>query len=146
MFWHIFSNFAAENTLLYKHETNNMIQEIRIKNFLSFRDEVVLNFEATKDNTFEDCQVVSVTPKVRLLRFALIYGANASGKSNLLSAFDFLRDFWFDIKTNIDEETGAIPFLLDTDTPNEPSEFNVIFYLGEKNSVRFPPLVLVEKR
>lgn len=89
MFWHIFSNFAAENTLLYKHETNNMIQEIRIKNFLSFRDEVVLNFEATKDNTFEDCQVVSVTPKVRLLRFALIYGANASGKSNLLSAFDF---------------------------------------------------------
>jgi AAA15 family ATPase/GTPase len=132
VFWCIFSNFAAENTLLYKHETNNMIQEIRIKNFLSFRDEVVLNFEATKDNTFEDCQVVSVTPKVRLLRFALIYGANASGKSNLLSAFDFLRDFWFDIKTNIDEETGAIPFLLDTDTPNEPSEFNVIFYLGEK--------------
>ena len=109
-----------------------MIQEIRIKNFLSFRDEVVLNFEATRDKTFEDYQVVSVTPKVRLLRFALIYGANASGKSNLLSAFDFLRDFWFDIKTNIDEETGAIPFLLDTDTPNKPSEFNIIFYLDEK--------------
>lgn len=109
-----------------------MIQEIRIKNFLSFRDEVVLNFEATKDKTFEDCQVVSVTPKVRLLRFALIYGANASGKSNLLSAFDFLRDFWFNIKTNIDEETGAIPFLLDKDTPNKPSEFNLIFYLGDK--------------
>ena len=109
-----------------------MIQEIRIKNFLSFRDEVVLNFEATKDNTFEDRQVVSVTPKVRLLRFALIYGANASGKSNLLSAFDFLRDFLFGIKTNIDEETGAVPFLLDADTPNEPSEFNVVFYLDEK--------------
>lgn len=109
-----------------------MIQEIRIKNFLSLRDEVVLNFEATKDKTFEDCQVVSVTPKVRLLRFALIYGANASGKSNLLSAFDFLRDFWFNIKTNIDEETGAIPFLLDKDNPNKPSEFNLIFYLGDK--------------
>lgn len=109
-----------------------MIQEIRIKNFLSFRDEVVLNFEATKDKTFEDCQVVSVTPKVRLLRFALIYGPNASGKSNLLSAFDFLHDFWFDIKTDIDEETGAIPFLLDTDTPNEPSEFNIVFYIGSK--------------
>ncbi len=109
-----------------------MIQEIRIKNFLSFREEVVLNFEATKDNTFEDCQVVSVTPKVRLLRLALIYGPNASGKSNLLSAFDFLRDFWFGIKTDIDEETGAIPFLLDTDTPNKPSEFNIIFYIGQK--------------
>ena len=109
-----------------------MIQEISIKNFLSFRDEVVLNFEATKDNTFEDCQVVSVTPKVRLLRFALIYGPNASGKSNLLSAFDFLRNFWFDIKTDMDEETGAIPFLLDRGTPNEPSEFNLIFYIGSK--------------
>lgn len=75
-----------------------MIQEIRIKNFLSFRDEVVLNFEATKDKTFEDCQVVSVTPKVRLLRFALIYGPNASGKSNLLSAFDFLHDFGLTLK------------------------------------------------
>ena len=109
-----------------------MIQEIRIKNFLSFRDEVVLNFEATKDNTFEDCQVVNVTPKVRLLRFALIYGPNASGKSNLLTAFDFLREFWFGIKTDIDEETGAIPFLLDTETPNLPSEFNIVFYIGEK--------------
>lgn len=109
-----------------------MIQEIKIKNFLSFRDEVVLNFEATKDNTLEDFQVVNVTPKVRLLRFALIYGPNASGKSNLLAAFDFLRNFWFDIKSDIDEETGVIPFLLDIDTPNQPSEFNIIFYIGEK--------------
>ena len=109
-----------------------MIQEIRIKNFLSFRDEVVLNFEATKDKTFEDCQVVSVTPKVRLLRFALILGANASGKSNLLKAIDFLHRFWFDIKNDMNEETGTIPFLLDAETPGEPSEFNLVFYVGEK--------------
>ncbi len=109
-----------------------MIQEIRIKNYLSFRDEVVLNFEATKDTTFEECQVVNVTPTVRLLRFALIYGANASGKSNLLNAIDFLRGFWFNKKSDIDEETGVIPFLLDTETPNEPSEFNVKFFVGDK--------------
>ena len=71
-----------------------MIQEIKIKNFLSFRDEVVLNFEATKDTTFEDYQVFEVAPGVRLLRFALVYGANASGKSNLLIALEFLRSFW----------------------------------------------------
>ena len=105
-----------------------MIQEIRIKNFLSFRNEVVLSFEATKDKTFEDCQVVNVTPEVRLLRFALIMGANASGKSNLLNAIDFLRGFWTDIKNDVNEETGAIPFLLDPETSNEPSEFNIIFY------------------
>ena len=109
-----------------------MIQEIRIKNYLSFRDEVVLSFEATKDTTFEECQVANVTPKVRLLRFALIYGANASGKSNLLKAMDFLRNFWFDKKSDIDEDTGVVPFLLDTETPNEPSEFNIKFFVGDK--------------
>ena len=109
-----------------------MIAEIRIKNYLSFRDEVVLNFEATRDTTFEESQVVQVTPKVRLLRFALIFGANASGKSNLLSALEFLRSFWFAKKQDLDEETGAIPFLLDTETPAEPSEFNIKFYIGDK--------------
>lgn len=109
-----------------------MIAEIRIKNYLSFRNEVVLNFEATKDTTFEESQVVQITPKVRLLRFALIFGANASGKSNLLSALEFLRSFWFAKKQDLDEETGAIPFLLDTETPAEPSEFNIKFYIGDK--------------
>lgn len=109
-----------------------MIQEIRIKNFLSFRDEVVLSFEATKDRTFEECQVVSVAPNVRLLRFALVYGANASGKTNLLSAIDFLRDFWFDKKTDIDENTGVVPFLLDAETPEAPSEFCMKFFVGDK--------------
>lgn len=109
-----------------------MIQEIRIKNYLSFRDEVVLNFEATKDTTFEECQVVNVTPKVRLLRFALIYGANASGKSNLLNAIDFLCGFWFDKKPDLDKKTGVVPFLLDTETPSEPSEFNIKFFIGDK--------------
>ena len=76
--------------------------------------------------------MVSVAPKVRLLRFALILGANASGKSNLLKAIDFLHRFWFDIKNDMNEETGTIPFLLDAVTPGEPSEFNLVFYVGEK--------------
>ena len=45
---------------------------------------------------------------------------------------DFLRDFWFDKKSDIDEETGVVPFLLDTETPNEPSEFNIKFFVGDK--------------
>ena len=71
-----------------------------------------------------------VTHGVRLLRLALIYGANASGKSNLLDAFDFLRKFWFMRQDDMDEATGTIPFLLDSETPNEPSEFSLKFYIG----------------
>ena len=57
-----------------------MIQELKFKNFKSFKDEVILSFEATKDTSFEDYHVVEVVPGVRLLRFAMVYGANASGK------------------------------------------------------------------
>ena len=106
-----------------------MIQELRIKNFLSFRDEVTLNFEATKDKTFEETHVVEVVPGVRLLRFAMVYGANASGKSNLLYAIEFLRNFVFQKTTDSEKQTGTIPFRLDAATPWEPTEFSLKYYL-----------------
>lgn len=107
-----------------------MIQEFKVRNFLSFRDEIALSFEATNDNTFDDTHVVEVAPGVRLLRFGLVYGANASGKSNLIAALDFIRVFLFDKKDDIDDETETIPFLLDTDTKDSPSEFEMTFYVG----------------
>jgi AAA15 family ATPase/GTPase len=108
-----------------------MIQELKISNFLSFKEEVTLSFEATKDNTFEDYQVVEVAQGVRLLRFAVVYGANASGKSNLLSAINFLHNFWFDKKHDNTEETNVIPFKLDSLTPNQSSHFSLKFYVGD---------------
>ncbi len=108
-----------------------MIQEFKIKNFMSFREEVTLSFEATKDKTFEENYVVEVVPGVRLLRFAMVYGANASGKSNLLLALTFLHEFVFNKPDDIEEETGSEPFLLDTLTPNEPTEFSLKFYVGK---------------
>ena len=105
-----------------------MIFELKIKNFLSFQDEVTFSFEATRDKSFEDYQVVEVAPNTRILRLAIVYGANASGKSNLLNVFDFLRNFWFDIPEDKAEPTGAIPFLLDKETPHEPSVFSLTFY------------------
>ena len=71
-----------------------MIQELKIKNFLSFKDEVRFSFEATIDKFAEESQVVTINENTRLLRFAIIYGYNASGKSNLLGVLDFLSYFW----------------------------------------------------
>jgi len=105
-----------------------MIIELKIKNFLSFKDEVTFSFEATKDKSLEENQVVEVAPNIRILRLAIVYGANASGKTNLLNAFEFLRDFWFEIPDNKDDKTGVIPFLLDKTKPNEPSEFSLTFF------------------
>ena len=109
-----------------------MIQELKVKNYLSFRDEAVFSFEATNDSSFGEDQVVSIG-KTRLLRFAIVYGANASGKSNLLQAFDFLRSFWSGARESDEESTGTVPFLLDLEqqTPSEPSSFELIFFVGE---------------
>lgn len=106
-----------------------MIQEIKIKNFLSFKDEVTFSFEATKDKFAEEYQVVEVVPGVRLLRFAMVYGANASGKTNLLKAFEFLRAFWQKQAKSVDDSTEVIPFLFDRTTPTEPSRFEMVFYV-----------------
>ncbi|MDR0658892.1 MAG: ATP-binding protein [Mediterranea sp.] len=120
-----------------------MIQEFKIKNFLSFRDETTLNFEATKDDTFEEYQVVEVAPGIRLLRFSLVYGANASGKSNLLVALNYLHKFWFERKEDMDLATNAIPFLLDTETSELPSEFEIKFYIG---STKFWYMLSLDKK
>lgn len=106
-----------------------MIQEIKIKNFLSFKDEVKFSFEASNDKFAEDSQVVQINENTRLLRFAVVYGYNASGKSNLLSVIQTLRDFWFRKPKDIDEKIKIIPFKLDTFSQNEPSEFEMVFYV-----------------
>ncbi len=106
-----------------------MIQELRLKNFLSFKDETTFSFEATKDTTAEKHQVVQVVPGVRLLRFAIIFGANASGKSNILRAFDFLKRFWFEDRLSSQQATDVVPFLLDNESGNEPTSFDLKFWV-----------------
>lgn len=107
-----------------------MIQEIKIKNFLSFKDETVFSFEASGDQ-FAQSQVVTINENTRLLRFAIIYGYNASGKSNLLKVLDFLSYFWFAKSKGLDEKTGVVPFKLDSTSPGEHSCFEIIFYVQD---------------
>lgn len=83
-----------------------MILELKIKNFLSFKDETSFSFEATKDKSYEEYQVVEVAEGIRVLRLAVVYGANASGKSNLINAFNFLKNsglVYLRTKTKIQE-------------------------------------------
>jgi hypothetical protein len=61
-----------------------MLVEFRVKNFRSLRDEQVLSFVASKDKTLQDThtQATGLSAAPTLVRSAVIYGANASGKSN----------------------------------------------------------------
>ncbi|NOY95754.1 MAG: ATP-binding protein [Chlorobi bacterium] len=108
-----------------------MILEFKIQNFLSFKDEVVFSFEATPDTTLEDYYVTEVAPGVRILKMAMVYGANASGKSNLLEAFNFIHDFIEEIPKEKGEETGFTPFKFDK-TKDQIGSFELTFYIGDK--------------
>lgn len=108
-----------------------MIQKIKIKNFLSFKDEVTFSFDATNDHFAESSQVVSINENTRLLRFAVVYGYNASGKSNLLKSLDFLAHFWTYKAKDIDAGTGVIPFKLDGVSGGEPSCFELVFFVND---------------
>jgi len=72
--------------------------------------------------------VVSINENTRLLRFAILYGYNASGKSNFLSALDFLSYFWSVKPKDMDSKTGVIPFKLDRVSMKEPSVFDIVFF------------------
>ena len=106
-----------------------MIQELKIQNFLSFKDEVVFSFEATSDTTLEDYYVYEPVKGVRLLKMAMVYGANASGKSNLIEAFDFIHRFIFANVDNKDEELDFRAFAFDK-TTKEPGKLELTFYVG----------------
>ncbi|WP_321332056.1 ATP-binding protein [uncultured Bacteroides sp.] len=110
-----------------------MIAEIKIRNLLSFRDEAIFSFEADKSKDMESYHVVEVAPGVRLLKLAIVYGANASGKSNLILIYDFLRKFIFQIPTNKSAETGVVSFLLDSNSSKEPASIILTFYVQKEN-------------
>ena len=103
-----------------------MIQELKIRNFKSFRDEVELSFEPSDDDRYNS--VVVMPDGVKLLRFAVVLGANASGKSNLLEAFEFLRQFWNSLPSTNDDGTDVQPFLLRKDALSFDTEFELKFY------------------
>jgi len=112
-----------------------MIFDISIRNFLSFKEQVRFSFEATRDDALEETHVVEAAPGVRIGKLGVIYGANASGKTNLLEAFSFLIRFWRRQPKSKTEKTGLIPFLLDNNSKNEPSEFLLTFFIQNQKYV-----------
>ncbi len=108
-----------------------MLIEFEVGNCRSFRDPVVLSLAAAAINEHEENVIES--GRYRLLPSAALYGANASGKSNLLGAFVFMRNFV--LASSKDTQTKDLinvqPFLLDTQTPEKPSRFEMRFLLDD---------------
>jgi hypothetical protein len=117
-----------------------MLIEFSVGNYRSFKETVTLSMVASKvtakDEKLDENNVFSIDDDLRLLKSAAIYGANASGKSNLASAIGFMK--WFVLnsskETQVAEAIDIEQFRLSTETITEPSFFEIVFLL---NGTRF---------
>lgn len=105
-----------------------MLIEFSVTNFLSFKNRSTFSMEASSDDTLDETNVIA-TGKHRLVRSAVVYGANASGKSNLLTAITFMRRMVLtsSTETQANEEIDVQPFLLSAECDGKPSGFEVVF-------------------
>ena len=100
-----------------------MIRDFLVRNFLSIRDKQELSFVA-KGPASE--LVVEIAKGVFLYKLGILYGSNASGKSNMLIALnEVFRILVFPKSDATQQIKGFLPFAL---TKNEPTEIHVSFY------------------
>lgn len=109
-----------------------MLVRFSLKNYKAFKEEVNLSLIASNyDKTTRWEENVFEVPEfgLKLLKSAVIYGANASGKSKLAEGMRFMRNFVIHSsrETQKGDRIDVQPFLLSTETEGKPSEFEVIF-------------------
>lgn len=108
-----------------------MLVEFNVSNFLSIRERASLNLVAAKKLELSDSNTFSteIPAAPTLLRSAVIYGANAAGKSNLIKALQVMRRLVIQSSTEIQagEKLPITPFLLDETSAANPSEFEATF-------------------
>ncbi len=112
-----------------------MLIEFTVGNFCSFKERVTLSMVAAKlkslDPQLDSNNTFKVEDDLTLLTSAAIYGANASGKSNLIKALGFMRRYVLSSsrESQADEPIHTIPYRLDVKTEHSPSYFEVVFHL-----------------
>lgn len=120
-----------------------MLIQFRFQNYKSFRDDTILDLSATKIT--EHTEHVIRLGNEKILPVTAIYGANASGKSNVIKAFFFmgryvLESFAYGGETN--PEKAAIkrprltPFLFDNTSKDAESSFEVYFITSEEDGCK----------
>ena len=106
-----------------------MLIQFTIENFLSFKEENALNMLATTDRKHKH-HLLTNKKKKPLLRTAALYGANGSGKSNLIRAMAFAQDLIVE-GTRPKQRIDVTPFKLDKSCWQAPSRFEfIINYQG----------------
>ena len=109
-----------------------MIYDIEFENMYSFKEKVVFSMEGTETNA-KNQNYFRINDSDKCLKVGVIYGANASGKSNVLKAFAFYKRFITD--SFKDSQAGEVidveNFRLNATTIDEPTSLEATFTDGE---------------
>jgi AAA15 family ATPase/GTPase len=131
----IFCSFIKNKPFYCENFANyiDMLIEFSVGNFLSFREPQTLSMVASsiKDKGIDENDNVFSVPgiKNKFLKSAVIYGANASGKSNFIEAFSFFKAFILNSskETQANQAIEVERYKLSTETEEAPSFFEIIF-------------------
>ena len=104
-----------------------MLIQFTVGNSFSFREKVTLSMVKTALHELPE-NVIQADKDIALLKSAVVYGANASGKSNLMKALFFMRFFgaFSSAVLQIDDPILTFPFLLNEGTSAQPSFFEIV--------------------
>ena len=119
-----------------------MLIDFTLRNFLSFKEEISFSMLAAKSvkeheqpDSMDSCNVINVPyTDSKLLKVATIYGANGSGKSNLLSAMSFFKHMVLDSFKNdsILRRVTELSYQFSVESQKEPSSFEMTFIIEDK--------------
>lgn len=111
-----------------------MLISFSVQNYKSIYKKLDLSFIAESIKQHEEENLITTDYQVNLLKSLAVYGANASGKSNLIKALTFMRDFILTSasRTDPDQKINIDPFKLLIKSQNEPSLFEVDIIVNEK--------------
>ncbi|MFH1137238.1 MAG: ATP-binding protein [Pseudomonadota bacterium] len=110
-----------------------MIINFSVENYLSHKEMVTLSLEASSSKELSDNVIFNAGGTgFNLLKSVVLYGANASGKSNLIKALSFMARFVILSTKNLSKRssTGVTPFKLDANYLVKPSVFEISFISG----------------
>lgn len=110
-----------------------MLVEFSVRNYRSLRDEQTLSFVSSTDRSHEATHTIEtgVRSAPRLNRVGIVYGANASGKSNLIFALATMRLLVLQSTSMLDAMRAEqfTPYRLDRRSAGEPTEFEIVVLL-----------------
>lgn len=109
-----------------------MLLQFSIQNYKTFKEKITLSLIASNyDKTSMEEDNITFEPgfDLRILKSAVVYGANASGKSKLTEALRFMQRLMVSSlnDSQVFDKINVQPFLLSTDTEQKGSEFEIIF-------------------